>query len=143
MASFQDSVEALRQEVEKLYHANARFKSKVLVRQDDLHWEGDVFAFDLIYDTKNSGSTKEQIASWRLPGPSASALDAAERRGLKIKKALESDRTKNPEGHRKAKLAYAWSAPVKGSRQRKVHVVLHEGTVKSPADAVRAVVGRR
>jgi hypothetical protein len=62
---------------------------------------------------------------------------------LKIKKKLESERTKNPEGRRKAKLAYAWTAPVKGSRQRKVHVVLHEGTVKSPADAVRAVVGRR
>ncbi len=146
MSIYKDSVENLRLTVEKMHPLKARFKEKTFVRQlkgDKLVWEGDVFVFGLTYDTKYGTASKEQIAGWRLPGPTAQSLEAAEQRGRKLRKDLESSKERNLEMKRRAKLAYAWSAPVKGSDKRKVHVVLHEGTVKSPADAVRAVVGRK
>lgn len=36
--------------------------------------------------------------------------------------------------------AYAWSSPIEGSDKRRFFAVLHEGPVKSPADAVRAAI---
>lgn len=42
--------------------------------------------------------------------------------------------------HPAAKLAYSWSSPIEGSEKRKFYAVLHEGPVKSPADAVRAAI---
>jgi hypothetical protein len=146
MSAFKDSVETLRLTVEKLHHVNARFKLKVFVpevREGDLKWEGTVFAFGLFYDTKHRGATKEQIASWRLTGPSEKALDAAERRGAKLRKLLlEGDHRHHPEAMRKAKLAYAWSSRIKGSDQRQFNVVLQEGAVKSATDAVRSVIAK-
>ncbi|MCL5428478.1 MAG: hypothetical protein M1347_01575 [Chloroflexi bacterium] len=146
MSIYKDSIETLRQTVEGLHASKARYKEKTFVRQvhdGDLLWEGDVFVFGLTYDSKYGGATKEQIANWRLPGPTAEALDAAERRGQKIRKQLETDHARNPEGKRKAKLAYAWSSPIKGSDKRKFNVVLHEGLVKSPADAVKAAMAKK
>jgi len=140
-----DSVETLRLTVEKLHHTSARFKEKRFVpevREGDQAWEGDVFSFELTYNTKAGGATREQIAAWRLPGPTAEALDAAVQRGLKIKKKLETEHARNPESRRKAKLAYAWMVPVKGRGKRRVNVVLHEGAVKSPIDAVKAALGK-
>ena len=145
MSAFKDSVETLRLTVEKRQHANARFKVKVFVpevRQGDLKWEGNVFSFHLIYDTKHSGATKEQIANWHLPGPSAENLDAAVQRGLKLRKLLLDKDIRTPEIRRRAKLAYAWSSPIKGSAERKFNVVLHEGAVKNATDAVKAVMGK-
>lgn len=145
MSAFKDSVETLRLTVEKRQHVNARLKEKVYVpevRQGDLKWEGNVFSFHLIYDTKHSGATKEQIANWSLPGPSAATLDAAVQRGLKLRKLLLNTDIRTSEIHRRAKLAYAWSSPVKGSADRQFNVVLHEGAVKSAADAVRAVIAK-
>lgn len=43
-------------------------------------------------------------------------------------------------GHPKANRAYAWSSPIEGSDKRRFFAVLHEGPVKSPADAVRAAI---
>jgi hypothetical protein len=43
-------------------------------------------------------------------------------------------------GHPKATRAYAWSSPIEGSDKRRFFAVLHEGPVKSPADAVRAAI---
>jgi hypothetical protein len=147
MKTYKDSVETLRLTVEKLHPLKARFKEKTFIRQlngEKLVWEGDVFVFGLTYDSKYSTTSKEDIAAWKLPGPTAASLEAAEKRGQKLRKELESGHEHSPEIKRRAKLAYAWSSPVKGSaKKRKVHVVLHEGTVKSPADAVRTVVGRR
>ncbi len=145
MSVYKDSIETLRQVVEGNQKSKARYKDKAFVRElrnGDLVWEGDVYFFELLYDSKHSGPTKEQIASWRLPGPSAAALDAAEKRGLKIRKQLESTHARNPEGRRRAKLAYAWSSPIKGSTKRKFNVVLQEGPVKSPVDAVRAAMAK-
>lgn len=42
--------------------------------------------------------------------------------------------------HPTAARAYAWSAPIEGSDKRKFYAVLHEGPVKTPADAVRAAI---
>lgn len=42
--------------------------------------------------------------------------------------------------HPTAKLAYAWFSPIEGSDKRKFYAVLHEGPVKSPADAVKAAI---
>jgi len=145
MSVYKDSIETLRLAVEKNQRSTARFKEKAFVRemQDGrVAWEGDVFSFDLIYDSKNSGATKEQIAGWTLPGPSAAGLEAAEARGQKMRKQLESAHSLKPEIKRRAKLAYAWSSPVKGSKKRKVNVVLHEGPVKSPVDAVKVAIGK-
>ncbi len=145
MSAFKDSVETLRLTVEKLYHANARFKDKKFVpevREGDAKWEGNVFSFGLFYDTKHSGATKEQIANWRLPGPSAEGLDAAVKRGLKLRKQLLESTTRTPEIRRRAKLAYAWSSRIKGSDERQLNVVLHEGAVKSAVDAVRSVIAK-
>ena len=145
MSVYKDSIETLRLAVEKNQRSTARFKEKAFVRemQDGrVAWEGDVFSFNLIYDSKHSGATKEQIADWRLAGPSAKGLEAAEARGQKMRKQLESAHSLKPEIKRRAKLAYAWSSPVKGSTKRKVNVVLHEGTVKSPVDAVKAAIGK-
>ena len=36
--------------------------------------------------------------------------------------------------------AYAWSSPIEGSDKWRFFAVLHEGPVKSPADAVRAAI---
>src|SRR3984885_14618905 len=43
-------------------------------------------------------------------------------------------------GHMTATRAYAWSSPIEGSDKRRFFAVLHEGPVKSPADAVRAAI---
>jgi len=146
MRAFKDSVETLRLTVEKRQHVNARFKDKKFVpevQEGDFKWEGDVFSFHLIYDNRRSGATKEQIDNWSLAGPSAENLDAAEQRGLKLRKLLLERDLHTPEIKRRAKLAYAWSSPVKGSDQRQFNVVLHEGVVKSHTDAVRSVIAKR
>ena len=44
------------------------------------------------------------------------------------------------EGHPTAQKAYAWSAPIPGSKKRRFYAVLHEGPVDSPEKAVRAAV---
>jgi hypothetical protein len=145
MSAFKDSVESLRAAVEKSQRSTARFREKAFVREPQegkLAWEGDVFCFDLIYDSKHSGATKEQIADWKLPGPTATNVEAAEQRGQKMRKLLEHSHSLKPEIKRRAKLAYAWSAPVKGSNKRKVHIVLHEGAVKSAAGAVKAAFSK-
>ena len=144
MRTYKDSIETLRLAVEGLHKSKARYKQKAFVREmheGDLVWEGDVYFFELLYDSKHSGATKEQIAGWRLAGPTAKAVEAAEQRGRKIRKELENGHARNPEIRRRAKLAYAWTSPVKGSDKRKVHVVLQEGKVKSPADAVKKAMG--
>lgn len=145
MNRFKDSVETLRLIVEKLHHAQARFKDKKFVpevREGEFKWEGMVFSFGLTYDTRHSGATKEQIANWHLPGPSAETLDAAEQRGLKLRKRLLESELRSPEIRRRAKLAYAWSSRIQGSDERQFNVVLHEGAVKSAADAVRSVIAK-
>jgi hypothetical protein len=146
MSVFKDSVETLRLTVEKRQHANARFKDKKFVpevREGDAKWEGNVFSFGLFYDSKHSGATKEQIANWRLPGPSAETLDAAVQRGLKLRKLLlGGNHILHPLTTRKAKLAYAWSSRVKDSEERQFNVVLHEGAVKNATDAVRSVIAK-
>src|SRR5258708_31874450 len=43
-------------------------------------------------------------------------------------------------GHPTASRAYAWSSPIEGSDKRRFFGVLHQGPVKSPADAVRAAI---
>lgn len=43
-------------------------------------------------------------------------------------------------GHPKATKAYAWSSPIEGSDKRRFFAVLHQGPIKSPADAVRAAI---
>ncbi len=144
MPSYKDSIETLRLAVEGTQHSTARYKEKAFVRElveGAVAWEGDVFSFDLAYDSRHSGATKEQIADWRLLGPTAKGVEAAERRGQKLRKQMESHSLK-PEIQRRAKLAYAWSSPIKGSEKRKVNVVLHEGQVKSPVDAVKATIGK-
>jgi len=145
MKTYKDSVETLRLTVEKMHPLKARFKEKTFIRQlkgDQLVWEGDVFVFGLTYDSKYGMTSKEDIAKWKLPGPTAATLEAAEKRGQKLRKDLESNHEHNPEIKRRAKLAYAWSSPVKGSDKRKVHVVLHEGTIKSAGDAVKEAIAR-
>lgn len=145
MRTYKDSVETLRLTVEQMHPLKARFKVKTYVRQlkgDELVWEGDVYIFGLTYDTKYGMTSKEDIAKWTLPGPTAQTLEAAEKRGQKLRKELETSHEHNPEIKRRAKLAYAWSSPVKGSAKRKVHVVLHEGTIKSAADAVREATAK-
>jgi len=42
--------------------------------------------------------------------------------------------------HPTAKLAYAWSSPIKGSTKRKFYAVLHADPVKSAQDAVKATI---
>lgn len=143
MRVFKDSIEALQKAVEGSQRSTARFKEKAFVRElreGAVAWEGDVFSFDLSYDTKHSGASKEEIANWKLAGPTAKGLEAAEKRGLKLRKLLESGRSLKPEIRRRAKLAYAWTSPIKGSDKRKVNIVLHEGPVKSPVDAVKSAL---
>ncbi len=146
MSAFKDSIETLRLSIEKkIHHVNARFKVKVFVpevRQGDVKWEGNVFSFHLIYNTKHSGATKEQIANWSLPGPSEEVLEKAVQRGLKFRKQLLEADIHTPEIRRRAKLAYAWTSPIKGSAERQFNIVLHEGAVKSAADAVKAVIAK-
>jgi hypothetical protein len=145
MRIYKDSIETLRQAVESTQHSTARYKEKAFVRElveGAVAWEGDVFSFDLAYDSKHSGATKEQIADWRLAGPTAKGVEAAERRGQKLRKQMEGSHSLKPEIKRRAKLAYAWSSPIKGSDKRKVHVVLHEGPVKSPVLAVRETMAK-
>lgn len=43
-------------------------------------------------------------------------------------------------GHPTASRAYAWSSPIEASDKRRFFAVLHQGPVKSPADAVRAAI---
>src|SRR5437660_5658544 len=43
-------------------------------------------------------------------------------------------------GHPGTTMAYAWSAPMGGGDKRQFFAVLHQGLVKSPADAVRAAI---
>ena len=43
-------------------------------------------------------------------------------------------------GHPKATRAYAWSSPIEGTDRRRFFAVLHQGAIKSPADAVRAAI---
>jgi hypothetical protein len=145
MRAFKDSIETLRLAVEKRQHVNARLKERVFVpkvEEGDLKWEGHVFSFHLIYDSKHSGATKEQIANWSLPGPSAETLDAAEQRGQKLRKKMLDTDIRSPEIRRRAKLAYAWTSPIKGSVDRQFNIVLHEGAVKSAADAVKVVIAK-
>lgn len=42
--------------------------------------------------------------------------------------------------HPTAARAYAWSSPIEGSEKRRFFAVLHQGPIKSPADAVRAAI---
>ena len=42
--------------------------------------------------------------------------------------------------HPKSKRAYAWSSPILGSTHPRYFAVLHQGSVTSPVEAVRAVV---
>lgn len=135
-----DAIEALRLAVEKRHHSKAIFKQRFSVKESG--FSGEVFSFELTYDSKHSGATKEEIEKWHLPGPSAGALEAAELRGARIRKKLEEGRASNPEIRRRAKMAYAWSAKVKGNKKPKVHIVLHEGAVKSAVDAVKAAMGK-
>ena len=44
------------------------------------------------------------------------------------------------EGNAKSTRAYAWSSPIEGSDERRFHVVLHLGDIRSPLDAVRATI---
>lgn len=44
------------------------------------------------------------------------------------------------DGHSTASRAYAWSSPIEGSDKRRFFAVLHQGAIKSPADAVRAAI---
>ena len=46
------------------------------------------------------------------------------------------------EDHPKAKIAYAWSSPIKGSNNRQFYAVLHIPPVQSAQDAVRAAILR-
>ena len=43
--------------------------------------------------------------------------------------------------HPKAKRAYAWSSPVKGSTRTRLFAVLHMGRVTGPVEAVKAAAG--
>ena len=145
MRTYTDSMETLRLKVEASQPLKARFKQKIHVRHmdgNDLIWEGDVFAFGLTYDSKQNASTKEEIANWQLAGPTEKSLKAAVQLGDNLRKKLESTSDRKVEIWRKSKLAYAWSSSVKGSTKRKINVVLQEGTVKSPVDAVKSVIGK-
>jgi hypothetical protein len=44
------------------------------------------------------------------------------------------------EGHPDATRAYAWSSPIEGSDKRRFFSVLQMGAIKTPLDAVRAVI---
>ena len=44
------------------------------------------------------------------------------------------------DGHPKATRAYAWSSPMEGGNKRRFYAILHLGNVRSPLDAVRAVI---
>jgi hypothetical protein len=44
------------------------------------------------------------------------------------------------EAHMTATRAYAWSSAIEGSDKRRFFAVLHQGPVKSPAEAVRAAI---
>ena len=44
------------------------------------------------------------------------------------------------EDHPTASICYAWSDEVKGSDRRRFYAILHDGPVKSAADAVRASI---
>jgi hypothetical protein len=137
--------ESLRLAVEKKQHSIAKFRDKEFVsieqkgRQD---WHCDVYSFHLIYDSRRNGSTKEQIANWSLAGPSKESLDAAEQRGIKLKKMMMDRGVSEPEVKRRAKLAYAWRSSATGSTESMVYIVLHEGAVKSHIDAVKTVMGK-
>jgi hypothetical protein len=43
-------------------------------------------------------------------------------------------------GHLTATRAYAWSSPIEGSDKRRFFAVLHQGSVTSPVEAVRAAI---
>lgn len=43
-------------------------------------------------------------------------------------------------GHPAAKVAYAWSSPIEGSKKRRYFAVLQGGKIQTPADAVRAAI---
>ncbi len=43
-------------------------------------------------------------------------------------------------GHPTASRGYAWSSPIEGSDKRRFFALLHQGAIKSPADAVRAAI---
>lgn len=46
----------------------------------------------------------------------------------------------NVTGHPVARRAYAWASPIAGSGAPRYFAVLHQGRVRSPADAVKAAV---
>jgi hypothetical protein len=145
MRTFKDLIETLRLAVEKQQHTIAKFRDKEHVsieQKGRKDWQGDVYSFHLIYDSRRSGPTKEQIANWSLAGPSQESLNAAEQRGIKLKKMMLDRSASEPDVRRRAKLAYAWSSSTRGSTERTVHIVLHEGAVKSHTDAVKAAMGR-
>ncbi|MEX2144751.1 MAG: hypothetical protein WD740_09150 [Anaerolineales bacterium] len=137
------TISELQKAIEGLHKAKAKYKEKIAVQEtlpNGSSWEGDVFVFELVYDNKHDSATKEEIAEWRLPGPSATALKAAEDRGLKIRKALQTSHPQNVGPFHKPKLAYAWSTPKKKSTERKFYAILHAGPVKSAADAVKTAM---
>lgn len=145
MRAFKELAETLRLAVEKKQHTMAKFRDKefVSIEQEGFkNWKGDVYSFHLIYDSRRSGPTKEQIANWSLSGPSKESLDAAEQRGRSLKKRMLERGVHEPEFKQRAKLAYAWSSPKKGSAERLVHIVLHGGVVKSHSDAVKSAMGK-
>jgi hypothetical protein len=43
-------------------------------------------------------------------------------------------------GHPTARRAYAWAAPIQGSKAPRYFAVLHQGGVRGPGDAVTAAV---
>lgn len=142
MSREKDLAEALRRAVEAKVHGKAQFKQMQSVRlapQAKKSREVDVYTFDLSYET--TSLTKEQIENWRLPGPSKRALEAAEKRGLRIKELLESKGDQGHESHRKPKMAYAWVVKPRGAKRPRVYVVTQEGPVKSAADALRTTMG--
>lgn len=44
--------------------------------------------------------------------------------------------------HPTAKIAYAWSHEIEGSKKKKFYAVLHQGEIDSPEKAVRAAIVR-
>jgi hypothetical protein len=44
------------------------------------------------------------------------------------------------EGNAKASRAFAWSSPIEGSDKRRIHAVLDQGGIRTPAAAVRAAI---
>lgn len=138
------SIKELQGAIEEQLHAKANYKSKVAVQEtqkDGSLWEGDVYVFDLVY-TLRPQTSKAEIAAWKLTPPTSAALDAAVQLGNKMKAEFSRPQEQRPNSLHKAKLAYAWSMAVKGSRTPKIYTLLHRGPVNSAAEAVKAAIAR-